>query len=192
MIPMRWFGLGLILSGVFVFLSGMHAFKTQKSLGEEAEPIQRVEASSDGEEVVYSSIPEKGEHFADLVIPKLSLRLPVVEGTGEKELSKGIGHYPESVFPGERDNAVLAGHRESRFRDIGKLKEGDTLIVATRDEGTFVFTVRKMWVTDKEDRTVIVPHDEAVLTLVTCYPFHYVGAAPKRYIVQAVLSEVQK
>jgi len=174
-------------------------------LGEEVEPIhpkavassQAVQEEDQGpvvkepslEEVVYRTVPERGERFADLVIPKLDLRLPVVEGTGEKELQKGIGHYTDSVLPGEPDNAVLAGHRES-FRDIGRLKKGDRIIVETRDEGTFVFSVKKTWVTDKDDRSVIVSHDETLLTLITCYPFNYIGAAPERYIVQAELAEI--
>jgi len=205
---MRWFGYGLMTAGLLVSLWGLWVWHEQRTLGEEVEPIhpkavassQAVQEEDQGpvvkepslEEVVYRTVPERGERFADLVIPKLDLRLPVVEGTGEKELQKGIGHYTDSVLPGEGDNCALAGHRESRFKDIGKLKKGDRIIVETKDEGTFVFTVRDTWITDKDDRTVIVSHDEAVLTLITCYPFHYIGAAPERYIVQAELTEVQR
>jgi len=199
-------------AGFLALFGGLWLWQGQRTLGEDVRPIHQEAAASPQvapqvaserkwepvkepdiiDKVVYRSIPEKGERFADLVIPKLDLRLPVVEGTGEKELSKGIGHYTDSVFPGEADNAVLAGHRESRFKDIGKLKKGDRLIIETKDEGTFVFAVRKTWVTDKDDRSVIVSHDESVLTLITCYPFHYVGAAPERYIVQAELKEIRE
>lgn len=195
-------------AGLLASLWGLWNWHNQRTLGEEIEPIHRVNASPQMaleeepgpyieepdviDKVIYRSVPEKGERFADLMIPKLDLRLPIVEGTGEKELKKGIGHYTDSVFPGEPDNAVLAGHRESRFRDIGRLKKGDRIIVETRDEGTFVFSVKKTWVTDKDDRSVIVSHDESVLTLITCYPFHYVGAAPERYIVQAELKEIRE
>lgn len=193
-------------AGLLASLWGLWNWHNQRTLGEEIEPIHRVNASPQMaleeepgpyieepdviDKVIYRSVPEKGERFADLMIPKLDLRLPIVEGTGEKELKKGIGHYTDSVFPGEPDNAVLAGHRESRFRDIGRLKKGDRIIVETRDEGTFVFSVKKTWVTDKDDRTVIVSHDEPLLTLITCYPFHYIGSAPERYIVQAELKEI--
>lgn len=192
-------------AGLLASLWGLWNWHNQRTLGEEIEPIHRVNASPQMaleeepgpyieepdviDKVIYRSVPEKGERFADLMIPKLDLRLPIVEGTGE-ELKKGIGHYTDSVFPGEPDNAVLAGHRESRFRDIGRLKKGDRIIVETRDEGTFVFSVKKTWVTDKDDRTVIVSHDEPLLTLITCYPFHYIGSAPERYIVQAELKEI--
>ena len=197
-------------AGFLALFGGLWLWQGQRTLGEDVRPIHQEAAASPQvapqvaserkwepvkepdiiDKVVYRSIPEKGERFADLVIPKLDLRIPIVEGTGEKELKKGIGHYTDSVFPGEPDNAVLAGHRESRFRDIGRLKKGDRIIVETRDEGTFVFSVKKTWVTDKDDRTVIVSHDEPLLTLITCYPFHYIGSAPERYIVQAELKEI--
>src|SRR5690606_103564 len=207
---MRWFGYGLMTAGLLASLWGLWVWHEQRTLGEDVRPIHQEAAASPQvapqaaseketepvikepdiiDEVVYKNVPKKGERFADLIIPKLDLRLPVVEGTGEKELRKGIGHYTDSVLPGEPDNAVLAGHRES-FRDIGRLKKGDRIIVETKDEGTFVFTVRDTWITDKDDRTVIVSHDEAVLTLITCYPFNYIGAAPERYIVQAELAEI--
>jgi sortase A len=207
---MRWFGYGLMTAGLLASLWGLWVWHEQRTLGEDVRPIHQEAAASPQvapqaaseketepvikepdiiDEVVYKNVPKKGERFADLIIPKLDLRLPVVEGTGEKELRKGIGHYTDSVLPGEPDNAVLAGHRES-FRDIGRLKKGDRIIVETRDEGTFVFSVKKTWVTDKDDRSVIVSHDETLLTLITCYPFNYIGAAPERYIVQAELAEI--
>lgn len=201
----------MFVVGLMVAGWGLWDWQEQRTLGEDVQPIHRVDASPKTEmaleeepepiglkepdvidKVVYQHLPEKGERFADLVIPKLGLRLPIVEGTEEEQLKKGIGHYTDSVFPGEPDNAVLAGHRESRFRDIGRLKKGDRIIVETKDEGTFVFAVKKTWITDKDDRTVIVSHDESLLTLITCYPFHYIGAAPERYIVQAELEEIRR
>lgn len=128
--------------------------------------------------------PEEGEYFADLVIPKLEAKMPVVEGTHEDELEKGVGHYAGSVLPGEPDNAVLSGHRDTVFRKIGQLEPGDELIVQS-EYGKFAYVITKTWITTPDDRTVIVPHEKPVLTLTTCYPFTYVGPAPKRYIIQA-------
>jgi sortase A len=130
--------------------------------------------------------PKKGEHFADLYIPRLNAVIPVFEGTEEEELEKGVGHYSGSVLPGEPDNAVLSGHRDTVFRRMGEMKKGDELHVHTI-KGTFVYVIDKMWVTDAEDRTVIVPREEPILTLTTCYPFSYIGPAPKRYIIEAKL-----
>jgi sortase A len=130
--------------------------------------------------------PKQGEHFADLYIPKLNVTFPVIEGTHAGELTQGVGHFMGSVLPGEPDNAVLSGHRDTFFHRIGELQEGDQLHVQTR-YATFVYVIDKIWVTHPDDRTVIVPHYKPVLTLTTCYPFSYVGPAPERYIMQSVL-----
>lgn len=130
--------------------------------------------------------PKKGQHFADLVIPRLQVKIPVIEGTDEDELSVGAGHYAGSVLPGEGDNCVISGHRDTVFRRMGQLKQGDELQVVTA-QGTFTYRIRKMWITNPDDKTVIVSRKEAILTLSTCYPFSFVGPAPKRYIIEAAL-----
>src|SRR5690606_26230024 len=197
---MRWFGYGLMTAGLLASLWGLWVWHEQRTLGEDVRPIHQEAAASPQvapqaaseketepvikepdiiDEVVYKNVPKKGERFADLIIPKLDLRLPVVEGTGEKELRKEIGHYTDSVLPGEPDNAVSAEHRES-FRANGRQTMGHRSIMVARAEGTFVLCDRTTWVTDKDDRSVIVSHDEAVLTPITCYPFRYIWAAQER------------
>lgn len=130
--------------------------------------------------------PKTGQHFADLIIPRLKVKIPVIEGTDEDELSVGAGHYAGSVLPGEGDNCVIAGHRDTVFRRMGQLKNGDLLQVSS-NQGVFTYQIRKMWITDPDDRTVIVSRDEPILTLATCYPFSFIGPAPKRYIIEAKL-----
>lgn len=132
--------------------------------------------------------PQQGEHFADLIIPRLEAQIPIIEGTHEDELARGIGHYAGSVLPGEPDNAVLSGHRDTVFRRMGEMQKGDELRVET-EQGTFIYVVTKIWRTTPDDRSVIVPHDKPVLTLTTCYPFSYIGPAPERYIIQSELKE---
>lgn len=90
-------------------------------------------------------------------------------------------------MPGEKDNSVLSGHRDSVFRRLGEVKIGDELIVTT-NAGTFTYKVKRIRIVDKDDRTVIVPKPIAPLTVTTCYPFRYVGPAPERYILVAYLS----
>ncbi|WP_124726613.1 class D sortase [Staphylospora marina] len=131
--------------------------------------------------------PRKGQHFADLIIPRLQAVMPVVEGTRDEELARGVGHFAGSVLPGEPDNAVLSGHRDTVFRRLGELQTGDRLLVRTT-RGTFVYTITRTWVTDADDRTVIVSTRDPVLTLTTCYPFTFAGPAPERYIIRAELS----
>lgn len=139
--------------------------------------------------IIYEERPETGEQFGELYIPKLDAILPVYEGTGEEELDLGVGHYAGSVLPGEKDNCVLAGHRDTVFRKLGEVGEGDSLIVRT-EMGEFKYVVKKVRIVDKEDRTVIVPKPKATLTVSTCYPFEYIGSAPQRYILVAYLSSI--
>ena len=130
--------------------------------------------------------PGVGSIFASLSIPRLNKVFPIVEGTQASQLKKGVGHYIGSVLPGFADNSVLAGHRDSYFRNLGQVKIGDLMTVTT-DWGVFVYEVHRIRIVKADDKTVIVPTPSAVLTLSTCYPFRFIGNAPKRYIVQAGL-----
>jgi sortase A len=136
---------------------------------------------------IYDVRPETGEEVGELYIPKLDATLTIYEGTNEDELDKGVGHYADSVLPGENDNSVLSGHRDTVFRKLGEVGEGDSLIVTT-SAGEFEYKVDKVRIVDKDDRTVIVPKPRATLTVSTCYPFTYIGPAPQRYILVAYLT----
>jgi len=130
--------------------------------------------------------PATGDRIGTLSIPVLEQKWPIIEGTGDAELKRGVGHYVKSVLPGIEDNCVLSGHRDTVFSRLGKVKIGDLLLVTTPIE-TYTYQVRRIRIVDKDDRTVIVPFDHAVLTLSTCYPFDYVGSAPRRYVLIADL-----
>lgn len=130
--------------------------------------------------------PATGKKVGTLSIPRLDQSFPIVEGTGARELKRGVGHFAQSVMPGEADNCVLSGHRDTVFTELGRLKIGDNLIVRTPD-GEFTYRIRRKRIVHKDDKTVIVPTDHAVLTVTTCYPFEYVGSAPDRYILVADL-----
>jgi sortase A len=133
----------------------------------------------------YPNSPVKGDVIGALSIPRLKLRLAVIEGTDSEQLAKGVGHYPGTAFPGTGGNAVLAGHRDTIFRGLGKLQPGDRLDVETVN-GKVTYIVKDFKIVKADDRSVIVPRNDEVLTLITCYPFYYVGPAPDRYIVTAV------
>lgn len=139
-------------------------------------------------EQLYSKEPSEGEEIGELYIPKLNSRLPIYHGTNEDELEKGVGHFAGSVLPGEADNSVLSGHRDTVFRRLGEVGVNDELIVTT-SAGKFTYKVRKTRIVDADDRTVIVPKPRATLTVSTCYPFHYIGAAPERFVLEAYLIE---
>lgn len=140
--------------------------------------------------VVYSPYPKVGDVIGTISLPSLKQKLPIIEGTDEAELKRGVGHYVRSVLPGIVNNSVLAGHRDSVFSNLGKLALGDPLVVRTA-AGQFSYVVTKFRIVMADDRTVIVPTTSGILTLSTCYPFRYIGNAPKRYIVTADLVQTE-
>ncbi|WNF38625.1 class D sortase [Bacillaceae bacterium IKA-2] len=137
-------------------------------------------------EILYPIRPTEGENIGNLIIPAIDQIIPIFHGTNEDELKKGIGHFDRSVLPGENDNSVLSGHRDTVFRELGQLKVNDLFIVET-SAGRFTYEIREIKIVDADDRTIITPTDHAVLTVTTCYPFSYIGLAPDRYILIADL-----
>jgi len=125
-----------------------------------------------------------GEEMGGVIIPSISLNYPLIHGTLDEHLAKGIGHYAGSVYPGEGGNVVISGHRDTVFRKLGDVKIGDLITINT-SYGSYTYKASGTRIVDKDDRTVIVPSDKEMLTITTCYPFSYIGNAPKRYIVTA-------
>lgn len=149
------------------------------------------ESTENDDEIIYENRPKTGEVFGTIEIPRIDRKVNIVEGSDvptQEQLAKGVGHHRNSVLPGESDNSILAGHRETAFRNMGELKKGDKLVVTTH-KGKFIFQVKRMRIVDDEDRTVVTPREKATLTLYTCYPFDMFGSAPQRYVIEADLSE---
>lgn len=133
--------------------------------------------------------PKRNDLIGILKIPKINAELPIVEGTDAEELSKGVGHYKDTAFPGQKDQILLSGHRDTVFRNVGKLEIGDELIVEM-SYGVFTYVIAETEIVDKNDTSVIhSTAPEEVLTLSTCYPFNLLGSAPERYIIYAPLKE---
>lgn len=136
---------------------------------------------------LYSDIPSIGESIGDLTIPKLNRSFPIYQGTSKSVLKKGVGHYIKSVLPGEKNNSVLSGHRDTVFRGLKDIKVHDKLFVST-DAGEFEYVVKKIRIVDAKDKTSLMPRPRGTLTLTTCYPFNYIGRAPERFVVVAELT----
>jgi sortase A len=139
-----------------------------------------------------SSVPPGESNIAGdsvltrLLIPKISLDAIVAEGTSREQLLKGPGHLEQTALPGEPGNAVIAGHRDTFFRHIFELDPGDEIVVE-RNGRTFHYEVRGKKIVKPEDTSVIARSSEPELTLLTCYPTHYIGPAPERLAVVARL-----
>lgn len=125
-----------------------------------------------------------GQKIGTITLPTLDLSWPIYEGTSDAELAKGVGHYTKSVLPGLSDNSVLAGHRNTVFNRLGELETGDEIYIKTT-AGTFIYQVTKFKVVKRTDKTVIVPTDDATLTLTTCFPFNHIGITTEAFIVSA-------
>jgi len=125
---------------------------------------------------------------AVLRIPKLHLEVPVYEGTEEPVLNRGLGRIIGTAKLGEPGNTGIAGHRDGFFRSLKDIGPGDTLELVLPHR-TDHYLVTNIIITNPDDVSVLAPSSGASLTLVTCYPFYFVGSAPQRYIVQAFFDE---
>lgn len=119
-----------------------------------------------------------------LEIPRLRLAVMVREGAGENTLRRAVGHIPGTALPGNFGNVALAGHRDTFFRSLRNIRKNDTIELETT-AGTYRYVVNSTRIVTPRDVSVLKASGGETLTLVTCYPFYYVGSAPKRFIVHA-------
>jgi len=123
---------------------------------------------------------------AILRVPRLGIEVPVLEGTSDIILNRGVGHIPGTALPGQPGNIAITGHRDGFFRPLKDAREGD-IIEVQRKSKTDRYIVSKIKIVFPSDTSVLNNTTDSTLTLVTCYPFYFVGAAPQRYIIQASL-----
>jgi LPXTG-site transpeptidase (sortase) family protein len=125
-----------------------------------------------------------GDAIGEMKIPRIGLESIVVQGESARILQRAVGHLAETAMPGEPGNVALAGHRDGFFRPLKDIQVGDAISLGTLG-GEFVYRVESTEVVWPSDVRVLQATGENTLTLVTCYPFYYVGSAPKRFIVRA-------
>jgi len=129
-------------------------------------------------------IPDRGRTLGLLEVPRLGLSTVVVEGDDSFSLLVGAGHLPETPLPWFDGNSVLAGHRDTDFRPLKGIREGDVIRFRTRDIA-IEYVVRETLIVESTDVGVLRATERPTLTLITCYPFTYIGPAPKRFVVRA-------
>lgn len=136
--------------------------------------------------VAYASRDEAGASglIGRIEIPRLGLSELVIEGTSGRALRRGVGHVSATAFPGERGNVGLAGHRDSHFSRLRGITRGDLIRIETPD-GMFSYQVQSIRIVEPNRRDLLAQTGRPRLTLVTCYPFHWVGPAPRRLVVVA-------
>jgi sortase A len=134
-----------------------------------------------------TSLPSTGEVVGRLEIPRLSLSTVVFEGADADVLERGAGHLPGSALPGDRGNSVLAGHRDTFFRSLRGIRVGD-IVRIHRPQKDSAYVVKSARIVEPDEVDVLKPTPEPALTLITCYPFRFIGPAPERFVVRAVLA----
>jgi sortase A len=129
----------------------------------------------------------KGALVGRIELPRVGVAAIVREGDDVSVLRRAVGHVPGTALPGDSGNAGLAGHRDTFFRGLRNVRAGDRIIVTT-PQSVLQYEVRSMRIVEPTEVSVLAPTPRSTLTLVTCYPFNYIGAAPKRFVVQAELA----
>ena len=130
-----------------------------------------------------TALPE-GEVIGEIQIRRLGLTAVVAQGESAATLQRAVGHLSDTALPGELGNVVLAGHRDTFFRPLKGVRPGDAITLKTQ-EGDFEYLVESSAVVRPSNIQVLEPTGGRTLTLITCFPFSYVGSAPDRFIVRA-------
>jgi len=154
------------------------------------ESFRRGAGQADGQpqpetpESFFSNL-EEGDLIGRIEVPRLGVSAIVLEGVGYRTLRRGVGHIPDTALPDQDGNIGIAGHRDSFFRGLKDIRQDDIIDLTTPD-GTHSYRVEWTKIVLPKDVHVLDGSGGPELTLVTCYPFYYVGSAPKRFIVRAV------
>ena len=121
-----------------------------------------------------------------LEIPRIGLTAMVLDGASSQTMRVGLGHITGTSSPGENGNVAIAGHRDTFFRPLRRIQEGDEILLETPAKA-LTYRVSSTEIVDPSEVAVLRSHGKDELTLVTCYPFSYLGPAPKRFVVHALL-----
>jgi len=188
-------GFGLLAWPVFVFLESSYvqwsartAFSSSGRTPEASEDSQRGDS-----ETIVPRAPlglqtpgfQPGALVAKMEVPRLGLSYAVLEGTASRTLDKGPGHVEGTAFPGETGNICIAGHRNTHFRPLEWIRRGDSILL-TNQKGRYRYQVEWVRLFTPDDLYVLDPSHGPSVTVVTCFPFEYVGSAPLRFVVRAL------
>lgn len=182
------FAIGLAALGWFA-TGQIHAAREQAALSRELEAARSAAASSPADAGVEPATPltlPKRTVIGRIEVPRLQLSALAREGVDVRTLRGSVGHVPGTAMPGDPGNAAFAAHRDTFFRPLAGIRKDDTVLVTTPD-GVHRYRVFSTRIVSPSDVSVLRSGQRSQLTLVTCYPFDYVGSAPQRFIVQAEL-----
>lgn len=154
----------------------------------QADQNRQFERALKGANLARAKEPDVADHegspLGRIEISQIGLKVMILEGTSEGTLQRAIGHIQSTSLPGQRGNVALAGHRDTFFRGLHKIRIGDEITLTTLN-GSYRYRVESTKVVEPEETEVLAADADDILTLVTCYPFNFVGSAPQRFIVRA-------
>jgi sortase A len=176
------FALGVLCIGAYGFLA-VQSHVHQHQLSSELEEEMALDRA--GESTARAPRPSEGDLMGKLEIPRLQLSVMIMEGVAERTLRLGGGHIPGTAYPGGPGNSGFAAHRDTFFRNLRNIRKDDLIQFTTRSH-TFAYRVASTAVVDPSDTNVLEPSSSESITLVTCFPFYFIGPAPKRFVVHAV------
>jgi sortase A len=188
--------LGVIALGYATYVS-IETRVYQRTEARRFEQAREVQAAADAvasaaaAAIVLPRVPVDGESLGEIVIERLGIHVIVAQGDSDAILARAVGHLPATALPGLTGNVVLAAHRDTFFRPLKDVRVGDAISLKTY-RGDFDYVVESTQVVKPTDVWVLKPTGGQTLTLVTCFPFYYVGAAPNRFIVRARVRSAQQ
>jgi sortase A len=170
-----------LLVGLGVGCLGMFAFETVEARRFQAERAAEFARAAQA----YAPVTVRAGGLVGMLdVPRLRLTAPVIEGDDDATLKRAAGHLPDTPLPWQGGNTAIAGHRDGLFRPLKDITVGDEIrFRSSRDE--FRYRVTDTSIVKPDDVSVLQPRGPASLTLITCYPFYFVGNAPKRFIIHA-------
>ena len=179
----RWLAVWLewLLLGVALGCLGTYAYETVEARRFQAERAAEFARAA----MAHAPVTVRtGGLVGMLDVPRLNLTTPVIEGDDDTTLKLAVGHLPDTPLPWERGNSAFAGHRDGLFRPLKDIKVGDEIRFRT-SRAEFRYRVTGTSIVTPDDVSVLENRSEPTLTLITCYPFYYLGNAPKRFIIHA-------
>jgi len=180
------FALAAVLLGWYLLQHAITAYE-QAAANRELESVHLAVATP----AARHARPAVGALVGRVDIRRVGVSAIVREGDDTATLQHAVGHIPDTALPGEPGNAGLAGHRDTFFRGLRNVRAGDRISVTT-PAGVIDYVVRGTRIVDPDDVSVLNPTEPQTLTLVTCYPFYYIGSAPRRFIVHAERTSDQR
>ena len=180
----RLFALLFVLIGFIVIVgSGLALFWSDELQRLYMPSLPSIERQS-GADSTKRPEAELGKPIGSIEIPRLRLSSVVLEGDDAAALLLGVGHLSDTPLPWHHGNTVLAAHRDTFFRPLAHIRKGDVIRFSTAD-AALEYVVKELKVVEPTAVEVLEPTSAATLTLITCFPFDYIGPAPQRFIVRA-------